>query len=76
VLKAAPGPGLKYRAALSPSYRAGLRASEVCKLTPADIDSNRMLIRVVHGKGGKDRHVMLSPPLLELLRAWRRQART
>jgi site-specific recombinase XerD len=75
VLKAAPGPGLKYRAALSLSYGAGLRASEVCGLTPADIDSDRMLIRVVHGKGGKDRHVMLSPALLELLRAWWRQAR-
>ena len=75
VLKAAPGPGLKYRAALSLSYGAGLRASEVCGLTSADIDSDRMLIRVVQGKGSKDRHVMLSPALLDLLRAWWRQAR-
>lgn len=75
LLKAAPGPGLKYRAALSVSYGAGLRASEVCRLTPADIDSDRMMIRVEQGKGRKDRHVMLSPALLELLRAWWRQAR-
>lgn len=68
VLMAAPGPGLKYRAALSISYGAGLRASEVCNLKVADIDSNRMLIHVDNGKGGKDRKVMLSPGLLDLLR--------
>jgi site-specific recombinase XerD len=75
LLKAAPGPGLKYRAALSISYGAGLRASEVCRLALSDIDSDRMTIRVEQGKGRKDRHVMLSPALLELLRAWWRQAR-
>ena len=46
VLAAAPGPGLKYRAALGISYGAGLRASEVCSLKVSDIDSDRMLIHV------------------------------
>ena len=75
LLTAAPGPGLKYRAALSISYGAGLRASEVCNLKISDIDSDRMLIHVELGKGQKDRKVMLSPGLLELLRAYWREAR-
>jgi site-specific recombinase XerD len=75
LLMAAPGPGLKYRAALSISYGAGLRASEVCNLKIGDIDSDRMLIHVEQGKGQKDRKVMLSPGLLELLRAYWREAR-
>jgi integrase/recombinase XerD len=75
LLMAAPGPGLKYRAALSISYGAGLRASEVCNLKISDIDSDRMLIHVEQGKGQKDRKVMLSPGLLELLRAYWREAR-
>jgi len=72
---ATPGPGLKYRAALSISYGAELRAAEVCNLKVGDIDSDRMLIHVEQGKGQKDRKVMLSPGLLELLRAWWREAR-
>ncbi len=68
VLDAAPG--LKYRAALSLAYGAGLRASEVVSLKLADIDSSRMVIRVEQGKGRKDRYAMLSEPLLHLLRAW------
>ncbi len=63
-------PGLKYKAALSVAYGAGLRASEVISLKISDIDSKRMLIRVEQGKGRKDRNVMLSPHLLKLLRAW------
>jgi integrase/recombinase XerD len=68
-------PGLKYRAALSVAYGAGLRAAEVVSLKIADIDSARMVIRVDQGKGHKDRYVMLSEPLLELLRAWWKAAR-
>ena len=54
-----PG-GLKYRAALSVAYGAGLRASEVVSLKVSDIDSERMVIRVEQGKGRKDRYAMLS----------------
>ncbi len=68
-------PGLKYKAALSVAYGAGLRASEVVSLKLSDIDSERRVIRVEQGKGRKDRYVMLSEPLLELLRAWWRAAR-
>jgi integrase/recombinase XerD len=60
----------KYRAALSVAYGAGLRASEVIGLKIGDIDSQRMTLRVERGKGGKDRYTMLSPVLLERLRAW------
>jgi integrase len=97
-------PGLKYKAALSVAYGAGLRVSEVAALRTrpritesievtshhnappfdgsrravipgrtlkvADIDSKRTVIRVEQGKGRKDRNAMLSPVLLELLRAW------
>ncbi len=69
-------PGLKYRAALSLAYGAGLRASEVVSLKVSDIDSERMVIRVEQGKGRKDRYAMLSAPLLDLLRAWWLAARS
>jgi site-specific recombinase XerD len=68
-------PSLKYKAALSVAYGAGLRVSEVVALKVGDIDSKRMIIRVEQGKGRKDRYVMLSPHLLELLRAWYKAAR-
>jgi integrase/recombinase XerD len=68
-------PGLKYKAALSVAYGAGLRAAEVVALKVSDIDSTRMIIRVEQGKGRKDRNVMLSPHLLDLLRVWWKAAR-
>ncbi len=68
LLQAAPG--LKYKAALSVAYGAGLRVSEVAHLKVSDIDSDRMTLRVEQGKGQRDRYVMLSPQLLELLREW------
>ena len=71
LLEAAPGP--KYKAALSATYGAGLRVSEVVALKVSDIDSERMHIE--QGKGRKDRFAMLSPRLLELLRDWYRIAR-
>jgi integrase/recombinase XerD len=68
LLQAAPG--AKYKAALGTAYGAGLRVCEVVALKVGDIDSKRMLLRVEQGKGRKDRHAMLSPQLLELLREW------
>jgi site-specific recombinase XerD len=73
LLEAAPGP--KYKAALGAAYAAGLRVSEVVALKVSDINSQRMLLRIEQGKGGKDRFAMLSPQLLELLRDWYRIAR-
>jgi site-specific recombinase XerD len=68
-------PSLKTRAALTTAYAAGLRASEAVNLKVRDIDSGRMLIRVEHGKGGKDRYVMLSAQLLGILRTYWKLAR-
>jgi len=61
---------LKWQTALSVAYGAGLRANEVLSLKVNDIDSQRMVLRIEQGKGGKDRYAMLSPILLERLRAW------
>ena len=73
LLQAAPG--LKYKAALSVAYGAGLRVSEVANLKVSDIDSGRMMLRVEQGKGQRDRDMMLSPQLLQLLREWWKAAR-
>jgi site-specific recombinase XerD len=69
-------PSLKTRAALPTAYAAGLHASEAVSLKVADIDSVRMVIRVEHGKGGKNRYVMLSVQLLRILRTYWRLARS
>jgi integrase/recombinase XerD len=66
---------IKHKALLSLAYATGLRASEVVSLKLSDIDRDRMVIRVEQGKGKKDRYVILSPNLLELLREWWRVAR-
>jgi len=68
-------PGFKYRLLLSLTYGCGLRASEVVSLKVSDIDSAQMVIRIEQGKGGKDRYVMLSPDLLNMLRQWWKAAR-
>ena len=60
----------KHHAILATCYAAGLRISEAVRLSIPDIDSQRMVLRVEQGKGQKDRYVMLSPKLLEILRAW------
>jgi site-specific recombinase XerD len=66
---------LKHRAALMLCYGAGLRISEAVKIRVGDIDSDRMMIRVEEGKGGKDRYVALPQRLLKVLRCYWRAAR-
>jgi len=61
---------LKHRTILTTAYAAGLRVSEATHLKVDDIDSKRMVLRVDQGKGNKDRYVMLSPRLLDDLRAY------
>ena len=62
----------KYRAILMSCYAAGLRVGEACRVRVEDIDSDRMVLRVPEGKGGKERYTILSPRLLEMLRTyWR-----
>ena len=58
------------RVALTTAYATGLRASEVVGLRNQHIDSSRMVIHVINGKGGKQRYVMLAPKLLGILRAY------
>ena len=64
---------LKYKAAFSIAYGAGLRISEVLTLKVSDIDRERKTLHVEQGKGRKDRYALLSPVLLDVLRAWWRE---
>jgi site-specific recombinase XerD len=66
---------LKHQAALSVAYGAGLRVAEVSALKVSDVDSERMLLRVERGKGGRYRNAMLPEGLLPLLRDWWRAGR-
>lgn len=61
---------IKHRVILTTCYAAGLRISEAVHLKPTAIDSQRMVIHVEQGKGQKDRYVMLSPKLLDILRGY------
>ena len=61
---------VKHKAILMLAYSAGLRKSEVLNITPAAIDSGRMQVRVVQGKGRKDRYSILSATTLDLLRVY------
>jgi integrase/recombinase XerD len=61
---------LKARVLLSLGYGCGLRAGEIVRLKVKHIDSAQKIIRVEQSKGRKDRHVMLSPETLDLLRQW------
>jgi site-specific recombinase XerD len=60
----------KHKTILFMIYSAGLRVGEVVKLTPQDIDSQRKLVRVVQGKGKKDRYTVLSEIALDQLRKY------
>jgi len=66
---------LRDRALLETAYATGMRVSEVTRMLITDLDSQRMVIRVEQGKGRKDRYVMLSPSLLETLRAYWRESK-
>jgi site-specific recombinase XerD len=66
----AMAPNLRVRLLLSLAYGCGLRAGEVVRLRAGDIDAAQGIIRIVQGKGRKDRNVMLSKDLLALLRQW------
>ena len=68
-------PSFKCRLLLSLAYGCGLRACEVVSLKVSDIDSAQMVIRIEQAKGRKDRYVMLSPELLDMLRQWWKAAR-
>ena len=61
---------LKVRVMLALGYGCGLRAGEIVSLRAGDIDSAQGIIRIVQAKGRKDRHVMLPPEVLALLREW------
>jgi len=61
---------IKHKAILSLIYSCGLRINECINIKLSDIDSSRMLIKIVQSKGKKDRYVQLSPKLLELLRIY------
>ncbi|MCP4331111.1 MAG: tyrosine-type recombinase/integrase [Gammaproteobacteria bacterium] len=67
---------LKYKAAFSVAYGAGLRINEITSLTVSDIDGERKTLHVEQGKGRKDRYAMLSPVLLDVLHRWWKEGRT
>src|SRR6516165_90156 len=61
---------LYHRTLLMTLYSTAMRRAELCRLKVQDIDSQRMMIRIHQGKGGRDREVTLSPKLLETLRLY------
>jgi len=65
-------PNVKHRALLSMAYGSGLRVSEIVKVLPVDVDRGRMMLKVVQGKGHKDRYTILSLHTIKLLEEhWR-----
>ena len=68
-------PNLRQRTILMTLYSTGMRRFELCHLRPEDIDKERMVVRIRHGKGGKDREVPLSPKLLAQLRTYYRSVK-
>lgn len=68
-------PNIKHQTALMTAYATGVRLSELLHLRVRDVDSGRMTVRVVQGKGAKDRYVGLSPKLLDRLRLYWKEVR-
>jgi integrase/recombinase XerD len=66
---------LKARVALTTGYAAGFRVSEVAALNVCNVESGRMVMRIEHAEGGKERYGMLSAPLLGILRSYLRLTR-
>jgi integrase/recombinase XerD len=66
---------IKHKSLISVMYSCGLRRSEAINLKPADIESDRMLIKIRDGKGNKDRYVPLSAGVLKLLRKYYREVK-
>ena len=66
---------LRFKVAFSLMYHCGLRLGEVCRLEVSHLDKHRGVLRVINGKGGKNREVPIGPDMLELLREWYRQHR-
>lgn len=60
----------RFRAVFSLIYHCGLRVGEACRIKPQDIDAARGVLRILNGKGGKNREVPISPEMIERLRAW------
>jgi len=68
-------PNLRYRTILMTLYSTGMRRAELCQMRPEDIDKERMMVRIPHGKGNKPREVPLSQKLLEQLRTYYRSVK-
>ena len=68
-------PNLRYRTILMTLYSTGMRRAELCRLRPEDIDKERMMLRIPHGKGDKPREVPLSHKLLDQLRRYYRSVK-
>ena len=68
-------PNLRYRTILMTLYSTGMRRAELCRMRPEDIDTERMMLRIPHGKGNKPREVPLSQKLLDQLRRYYRTVR-
>lgn len=67
---------IKHCTMLSLAYGAGLRSAEVANLQVRDIDSDRMQLHIRNGKGGRDRYVILSPVMYQMLRNYWRKCRS
>ncbi len=68
-------PNVRYRTILMTLYSTGMRRAELCYMRPEDLDKERMMLRIPHGKGDKPREVPLSQKLLDQLRTYYRSVK-